>query len=529
MKVDPQQQSDPYDMIFQFVFSRLRSEKKSKKSPNFNPDKGGLSEGLAWIAMNPTLYPLDQAFSQFEKEIDSATTFVDYTFSDDQEVGGESEGGARLQIGLSSLMQMISNPYGFAKGASDRFKSQRLWASIGGFANKSMDGALFSLWSRKLGLDSQVSANIGKAFAEPTKGNLMISKDEALERVKDLTAERIYKEMNNSALSKEKIIEIINQTSDIEDKQTRIDTVVQELQNINISQGEAKQIAEEIWDSDQATSLWNQSESKIDKKAQEEALKIMAAEFEKEGDSKRAEKAKKYLSDLALGNPSTPGARMGRTILTLKWMQEGIFEGDFAKKFVVGDFKALNLIQQKAVTVYKNGNPLVIDGKEQKEIVIVPQDNPFGKVLGDLYYLHPVNLVKGTLWDGSLWLKLATKNGKVNGNSVFYFLHKMAPKKALEPIFKWIKEKVFDAIWKVLGFDVVINAIKKAITKIVAQVLNIGIPGLGILINILLNAFLDKIMEFFVQIMVVIVLFFFALVLVIFNNAATNILSLGYI
>ena len=126
-----------------------------------------------------------------------------------------------------------------------------------------------------------------------------------------------------------------------------------------------------------------------------------------------------------------------------------------------------------------------------------------GRLLGDSYYFHPNNLIKGLFFDGDLWLKWASNaKGELNTKSFAYFMYSMRLNEMLGKLtspFKFVSSGAL----KVLNPMAV--AVKTFIKNILTKV--IGATGLaGLVVNLLMNIVSEKVAYVLNQIMIAIIL-----------------------
>lgn len=510
IRQDTDEQSS-YDTIFSFLFSQQRSKKPlSRGKQQYNtPALSGLSSGLMEIAEGPFMYPFLTAFNAIGKDIDSLLPLLRVQLVKEETYpGGNSAGGLSAGFGLNSLSSILSNPRAFAQSAMKRYKKDRTWASIGGFTNNTMNGALFSLWAKNMGFSSSISANVGKSFSEK-----IISEEQhnqMMKRAQTLASEKIVLE-NEIPLSL--IRQGIEDSSSFDDKSDRVQKLKDVLNTGGIASSNIDTVAQEVWGRDGDDSdlgLYDRGKERTDAKkiAQKEVFELLSAKAAQAGDVKKQHLYARYLQGLATDSAVTPGAIVGKAIFVGKWAYDGVVKGKFLDAVAAGDFGKLRMVTDKKTPLMENG---VIakdaQGRVKTISVTVASDNPIGKLFGDiLYYSHPINLVRGALWDGKLWLRMATRNGVVNTNSVFYSISQKSIAQTISPISSFVRNKLVDPVINLILNNTLAKSIKAKIASIIGSLISAGIPGVGIVVNLLVNFVGDQFFQFFLEVIVLIFL-----------------------
>lgn len=184
------------------------------------------------------------------------------------------------------------------------------------------------------------------------------------------------------------------------------------------------------------------------------------------------------------------GSRVQRQMLLARWIANSgkgdiLREGSW-ERFGVDDLNYTKIVERRVV---KDEN-----GKEVGSYY-VPAKSVMGKLIGSAYYLHPNNLIKGLFLDGSLWLKWASRGGKLNKRSFAY----LAYQARLGKMFSMMA-KPFNFI--TAGMVRVLNPFVEGIKKFAKNFLKkmIGATGVwGWVVNKLMDILGDKLQEFVAQ------------------------------
>lgn len=196
---------------------------------------------------------------------------------------------------------------------------------------------------------------------------------------------------------------------------------------------------------------------------------------------------------------STLGMKAARAVTVANWLSSSgawgnmLFEGNW-EKFGVDDLNFTKIVEKQKITK---------DGKETDLFYYKGANTVMGRLLGDSYYFHPNNLIKGLFFDGDLWLKWASNaKGELNTKSFAYFMYSMRLNEMLGKLtspFKFVSSGAL----KVLNPMAV--AVKTFIKNILTKV--IGATGLaGLVVNLLMNIVSEKVAYVLNQIMIAIIL-----------------------
>ena len=523
-KQDDKQYESLMGSLFKVIFAANRKGKVYGKETRDKADElSGLSYGLFQILLNPGLYPVNQALGELDGLIDKSTSLVDLELKskgghypgDDY---GVSKASWNFRFGVSSLFRMINDPRGFAKQGYNKYKAQRIWASIGGATNNAMDGALFAAWAKKRGLSFGESLDVGRAFADRP----IYEEDHAeyQEKVAKLIA---LQEEKALGVLKNKLQEAFLKARAQEDKDKRLDEMQKLVEAEGASSGDAANFAERVFGKRGDDSYGILSTDKPEVRGRSEAMNllIMGGKKGKPAGKIEAQILKNYLGGLSSGGMLTPGASIGKMIFTGKWLADGIGRGQFFTDFIMGDFAALRLVKDKDFKLMANGSEVLDeDGKPKTLKLMVPQESPMGKISGSLYYYHPANILRG-LWDGSFWLKLAQRGNTIDSRSLFFLLHKISPGQLLAPTFKFLREKVINVIIKKLGIKTLLAQGRKLLKKALKVLLN-GIPGGGIVAGFLMDLIGEKVMMFMLEIGILVLFGLASLVVIAFHSPSAQ-------
>ncbi len=208
---------------------------------------------------------------------------------------------------------------------------------------------------------------------------------------------------------------------------------------------------------------------------------------------------------------NTLGTKIERGRILYNWaqdlpgLQDKLLRGDW-ERFALEDFNETQIVVAQGV-FDEEGNKI--------GSYFIPAKSVVGSMLGQVYYYHPNNLIKGIFLDGGLLLKWASKMnsaGKmvVDKKSLAYFLYEIRLGKALS---------ILAGPLKTLNANVLalINPLQEGIKRLVKNLLVklLGVTGLGgILVNALMVVFGEKITKVFAQIAMVFMLGIFAILLI---------------
>lgn len=242
--------------------------------------------------------------------------------------------------------------------------------------------------------------------------------------------------------------------------------------------------------------------------AQKEAFELLSVKAINTGDVRKQRQITKYIQGLATNRAVTPGAVVGKALFVGKWAYDGIVRGKFFEALTTGELGKLKMVTEHRIPLMEKG-VLAKDsqGKVKTISMIAASDNPIGKLFGDyLFYLHPVNFIREALWDGSLWLRMAKKKGVVDMDSVFYKISQKSLANLLSPITSFVKIKLFDPVVNSVLKNRLVTTVKAKIASFIAKLISVGIPGVGIIVNLIVDFIGDQFFQFFLDIIVLIFL-----------------------
>jgi hypothetical protein len=176
------------------------------------------------------------------------------------------------------------------------------------------------------------------------------------------------------------------------------------------------------------------------------------------------------------------------TVSIISW----ISKGGVGDNILTGEWEKIGIMDSKGLA--RQFSVIVEEDNELRELgyagVQTSANTVMGQLAGHLYYLHPINFMKGMI-SGDIWLKLGKKGIKKYGNkSIFAFLHSVSPR-------QWLKNnKLFQGVKS--GFQKILPsslAVKTFLRNIITKVIAIN-PFTGVLVNFLVNALGDEVMVF---------------------------------
>jgi len=356
---------------------------------------------------------------------------------------------------------------------------------------------------RKQGLDKEKSLDLAYSIwgdiKTSEKGVYRISEDEWLKNIRELQTD---KKLTPNQLEK---IEGYREIKDPQKKRRQISIFLKKEVGLDLEEAferskalasievhEGRDIAKE--------SMYWALAHQLRKKFEKEGKKVSTREIEKmiekklDFDNKRA----------------TLGMRLERGVLLTRWLSNAnawssvLLNGDW-EKFGVEGLNFTNIVKSKKAKD-EDGNVV--------GTYFVGADSIIGRLIGDYYYLHPNNMIKGLIGDGSLWLKWATnKDGIVDKKSFAYLMSKMSLQNSLS-IFAKPMQGLSQNVLKIINpmFDKMKIGIKNLAKKV------LGATGLGgMIVSVIMNFVSDKFAYVINQIVIAVILAVVGILFVIFG------------
>jgi hypothetical protein len=246
--------------------------------------------------------------------------------------------------------------------------------------------------------------------------------------------------------------------------------------------------------------------------------------LEKEGKKVSTRELKSAVAkrlDLEGGN--TLGANLERGVLLTRWLSNS---NAWGKVLLDGQWEKFGVQGLGLTKLLKEGESGFTEIVKEKKLVdedgnylgsyYGAADSVIGKIMGGAYYLHPNNLMRGLVLDGSLWLKWAAdKNGVVDKTKFAYLMSRMSLQNSMSVLSKPMQ----GLSNKVIGIvNPMFNALQKRIKGLAIKIL--GATGVGgILVNVLMNFVSDRFAEVVNQIVVAVLLAVVAILFAIFGWA----------
>lgn len=596
----PKQQS-PYDSIFNFIFSNQKKPKKGGKpgEPMSLPPMTGLADGLTQIAMAPWMYPVDQLAGMTQDEIDALGT-----------VKVEPKAGFKVEVGLGSAPGFIANPRAAIAKQFARYKAGQKLARIGG-GLKLMDATLFALWGAKAGLSAEDALGVGGAvwgLTAPTLGQQPGQISSYKSQRTALDNEVYIATAQHDSLRKDELERMVATSSKVgrqsstdptqvlADKKLRLGYLETRLRAKGLSEDEAKSTAERFWGKegdDKDIGLW-WGKGKGVLEGQEGVLRTrsfkswmdrLAAMASKETDPKRKTQLEKLYQFVSLyetrsrrtlreafwpGGAGFQGLRkmnqgfflrmglnVGKVMHVNEWLKDAS-GGRALSAFIMGDTSALErlltvgkLLDIKFYEKEKDDALIKKLGTAGGTLIKWKEGSTISAFYSGMYYLHPVNLVKGLIWDGRTWTKMAQlmrNNPRLSG--AFSWIANKLPAPVFTKFMEAVKQKVFGKIIQTVSqaaTKLVANMasgflkkavgelaslgvkeiIKQVIIKLITQILgNAVLPGVGTFVGLAIDAVIwigmwlaEKLLKPFLEFLVLVIGGLIALVLMfIFGN-----------
>lgn len=557
--------ANPYDTIFNFVFAPKKKSKKPPKPSEPIASASELGEAFAQIALNPAIYLVEKGMADLSAEISGLAGYqakplpahayyvarrgryisrikggkVEYEPMTEAEAYGTDE--AKIKVGLGNLGGFIANPRGYIDAVFKQYRKDKLWNAIGG-GTRAVDAAIMGLMGRRAGLDWAEALNLfphasERGFAERINRQTLGSR---------LRAERMQREHGVGSGLVESAFKESSFYGDLTRRKAQMAAL---LRSGGVTGTTADAIASEFWDDhkdktsgEKIYSLADKGNDKLDELAgayQYELYAKLQALQASAADPKAREAARVLEARLRgyLGGATgfSPGALVGKSLFFGRWLKDQV-DGDFLKGLLTGSlfgdyWYGLTWQENKGFKVEGGSasDDFWLVKTKANTVVRRSSDTLPGKLLGWLYYFHPVNFVKGVLWDGRLWGYLALKRnidpktGAVswvfNKKSPFYAIFKYAPKNLFSAPINYAINFLADRFKKALWYpirDTFINLFKKLLgPKAWAKLINM-LPAVGQVMSIVffvLSPILEPILQFFVEFIVLIVFGFFSLII----------------
>lgn len=216
------------------------------------------------------------------------------------------------------------------------------------------------------------------------------------------------------------------------------------------------------------------------------------------------------------GESPTLGMRVAQARTFYNWAKDT--EG-LSRKLFNGEWESFGNEDLNFTQIVKYENVFDESGKKIGQYV-APARTVMGSLLGNFYYFHPRNLIKGIFLDGDLLLKMGSKwdpgSGKniVNKKSFAYLLYQAR----LGNVLSSLTKPLTILSQKITG---VINPLASALKKLVKNFLVrlLGATGVGgMIINLLMRLFGDQVSKAIAQITMVIMLGLLGMLLIIIDS-----------
>jgi hypothetical protein len=551
MATKQQQNEDVYDSVFNFIFD-IQKSKEKREIPRKNEGMSEYTSALMEVGTQPFVYPLESAFASINKTMSKA-------------LGVELEGGVSGGIGsgmfanpVKYVNSEIKKNRAKAKWASIGGGVHRaadgallsLYAkSLGAKGrNAARIGKLYQGLSDPDQKEEDILDNAIKLRANVIAGDNPNLNGKLLSQImNDLQSvgsknDRIHKSfeiLRQQGIDKEKSLEIAySMWGDVNDKDQGVyrrgegewygklndinkqakltpndKDKLEELRKIEDPQQRRRKMylffkREKGFASQEA---FNRSkelasvEVNDSKEIANDSLHWALAhqlrrKLERQGERVSTHEIKRRIERrLDLEGKKTLGMQLQRGVLLTRWLSNAnawsgiLLDGNW-EKFGVDGLGFTNIVKEKEL---KDEDGNVIGSYYEGA------DSVIGKILGKNYYLHPNNLIRGLIGDGSLWLKWAAdKNGVVNKKSFSYLMSQMSLQKTLSGLSKpmqGLTNKVKDLINPM--FKTLQNKIKGLAVKV------LGATGVGgVLVSLLMNFVSDRFTYIINQIAVALVL-----------------------
>jgi len=583
----PSKQPTPYDTIFDFIFaSRKQKPGKKKPGPEIKmTELSGLAVSYAEIATKPWLYPVDQILGSVQAEINSLggivdwrmagrTKFSEYAAKKKIKIGSKeydalvSDMGSvddlRFRVRGGEASSFLNNPRGYIDGAFKKYKAGRKWSTFGGFT-KIMSAAQFGLWAKSMGVDTATSVDVGLMMAG---SNRTVSARGSVGRA--LGA--IHSEVGTKyGISRDSINQAIKNSQGQEDKSDKFRDASNELMasTPGLSRIHAERTASRIWGKkgdDNDLGLAGMEYNNFAKTSLIRKLKTEAARARASGDRKKSKQIMNLVGGIQniggtwgvlSGGPFVLGQAVGKFGFGARWIKDYLGSGVAFGAIVSGGMFSGGLGNTVFNVLKGSGDIKLVDSagkvikkidkatgmlRDQTDTMLVAANTPQGKLFSRLYYLHPVNTVKGLIWDGHIWKRWAfdKKKGVLSANSTFYKIFQMMPKTLLSRGQEWFTEALSKKIWEKVKYRMAKVAvkiaqkffkdalkgmakqlskmafkemIKKILVTVLTQVLGSAVPVVGnvaaILVDVALSVVVwigEKLLKPFLELLALIVL-----------------------
>ncbi|MBN1619013.1 hypothetical protein JW887_06785 [Candidatus Dojkabacteria bacterium] len=434
----PKKEQTSYDTVFDFFFASRKSPKKKDKpgKPIQLPPLTGAVGGIAEMGSNALKYPVEKVLGNVNDEIDSiGSVFLQQPVS-----------GMKVQVGPASFGSFFMNPRKAIAKAVSRYNDNKKMALIGA-GTRMMDAGLVALWAKMIGLSSEEAVTIGDSAYNMDssilgqqrtgiKANIAQQsaiKNQAYIIAKKIGASKGLTDAQIKALEQDLHTQIGNSyeagnidvsyasSQNLERKRLRSESLENGLVAYGFNAAVAKDTSESIWgkaaDTKDFGFSWDSGERKLRIRSYQttiERLKLIRDDAKKAGDHSKARGIDRMIgflnsytdSSRPLGAFGSFGKFVGGTQHIFNWMKD-MSGGRLLSFLLVGDTDAFEKMTS-GLKLWKR------DYKDESEkfglagYTLWKNDGTrLGKFGEAWHYLHPVNLVKGLVWDGRLYARIS--------------------------------------------------------------------------------------------------------------------------
>jgi hypothetical protein len=481
-----EQTPDPYGTLFDFVFAAQKKGKRKGRPSDWSvpPVTSGLAEGLVHIAAAPGQYAVESLMKDMNDEANAL-----------QVAKVQPTRGYNVYVGgLGGMGMMLTDPRKYFSIRQKKYKDGKKYARVGG-GSRVMDSAIFALMAKSSGLDNSTAAGFGfNLFQQdiPLYTNAFGSEASHLSRyIRSQEAMRVMSEtygMKYHQVTKDEMEQIVSASynagafappgtarNDMKkgDKDARLDHMKQALVTKGLSQDEAEWAAEDFWGSrndDDDMGLWLTDEKKDDKTEEERIRKksldalLWKVQMIKDREPDPAKKARltafqRRVSEYAQSGKTLPfalGTHIGRIYHIQGWIRSA---GDPATKILLNGrvdelLKQLNM--GGGLNYYVTGLVGKVGGADKygANIFLRPslpagatprsRDIYIQRFTAAMFYFHPVNVVKGMIWDGRYWAWLAKRaedRGNMSRRDLYKKIAARYPRSVMNRMSRWLESK----------------------------------------------------------------------------------------
>lgn len=535
-----QQQQSAYDSVFNFIFAHQKKPtgKRQQRKQPVMPSMGDFGDLLGQVAAAPWMYPLSGLTDTIEGELDTV-------------IGVEKQPIEKLKFagGIGSFSRWLTDPRAMIAKSYKKYDIARKQARIG-FATELWDSVAVALYAKfGAGLDSRDAWRIGesvysvkRSYLNPFDRHLTMQRsqreywDNSMFNVQNAYGfghgggkyAHISRQALEHMVADSRSAKVAGRVGgpDPVSKTARTDDLVNRLKVAGVDEPDAKGIAQTFWGDpgdDGDVGIWDDGNTKaMTMRAEKSLRQRLQYMINNEKDPRKREKLinlQNWLGTRWKGRKGllmNLGRTVGGTVHVYDWLKD-VSSGRLLSGIMLGDMGDL----KNAITSFGYFNfdygTLLDDKNDAYGLVggggvLFVSNSVIGKFAEAVNYLHPYNFVKGLVWDGRLWARLAyafKKNKALSGalSKIAGFTPKQLMLKlkraiggkirqaimgVMKKMFQEVLEKTLKMAWEQIakmGFkEIIKHLLIELITQLVGNTLA---PGVGVIIGIALDVIIS--------------------------------------